>query len=303
MTSARLGFVILSHDNPKQLLRLTSRLNSMFGFPPIACHHDFSKSNLNEPSFTHNIEFVKPHIVTARGRWSVVEATISALRVLMERSDAPQWFTIISGADYPIKPASVILSDFGDTECDAFIHAVSIDPSAAASPFQQRAVWRYFRPHLELPTWLQRYMPFAENRALPRWWPSRKHPFSNVFRCYAGSQFFSGNARCARRILSFHSSASDLKDFFVRWKVPSPEEAYFQCIVVNDTSLTVSSDNRRYIDWSPGTGHPKTLTKADLPALVRSNAHFARKFDPALDDEIYVRLDETLSSAGAARPP
>ena len=35
-----LGFVLLTHDRPQQAARLVKRLNAMFGFPPIAWHHD-----------------------------------------------------------------------------------------------------------------------------------------------------------------------------------------------------------------------------------------------------------------------
>jgi hypothetical protein len=41
--SAAIGFIILSHDKPAQLLRLVRRLMKLYGDPPIVCHHDFSK--------------------------------------------------------------------------------------------------------------------------------------------------------------------------------------------------------------------------------------------------------------------
>ena len=58
-----LGFVILTHDNPPQILRLINRLVSMFDNPPIVCHHDFSKCDLDTNLFPPNVSFVLPHFV------------------------------------------------------------------------------------------------------------------------------------------------------------------------------------------------------------------------------------------------
>ncbi len=50
----KIGFAILSHTEPEQLLRLVRTLNSMFGDPPIVCHHDFSQCSLHEALFPTN---------------------------------------------------------------------------------------------------------------------------------------------------------------------------------------------------------------------------------------------------------
>ena len=58
----RIGFSILSHNEPEQLLRLVKTLNAMFGDPPIVCHHNFSQCSLDEALFPTNVRFVHPHI-------------------------------------------------------------------------------------------------------------------------------------------------------------------------------------------------------------------------------------------------
>jgi hypothetical protein len=65
--SVKIGFGILTYNAPGQLLRLVKTLNAMFGDPPIVCHHDFSKSSLDEALFPRNVRFVHPHIVTGWG--------------------------------------------------------------------------------------------------------------------------------------------------------------------------------------------------------------------------------------------
>ena len=50
----------------------------------------------------------------------------------------------------------------------------------------------------------------------------------------------------------------------------------------------------RYIDWTTGPEHPRTLRMDDLENLSNSNALFARKLDEKVDseliDSLYARL-------------
>ena len=49
--SKRIGFVILSHNNPQQLLRLVRCLQRIYDNPPIAIHHDIGQSPLRRRRF------------------------------------------------------------------------------------------------------------------------------------------------------------------------------------------------------------------------------------------------------------
>ena len=44
--STKVGFVILSHAYPDQVLRLAKTLTAMFDGPPVVCHHDFTQAPL-----------------------------------------------------------------------------------------------------------------------------------------------------------------------------------------------------------------------------------------------------------------
>ncbi len=294
-----LGFVILTHEKPPQILRLINRLVAMFGETPIVCHHDFSKCDLDLGLFPRNVSFVRPHIVTYRAGWSLVTATIAGLRALYDRKDAPEWFTLLSGADYPIKPAEVILGELQESSYDAFLEYGLIDPESAKNDHEKRCVWRYFRRHVQLPGFAQRFMPFSENRALPAWFPMAPIPFSSQFRCYAGSQFFTANRKSAQYILEWHSRGNALAKHYERSRVPVPDKSYFLCGLCNEPGLRILNDNRRYIIWRPGIGHPKTLTMADLPLLLKSPAHFARKFD--LNDPVLDEIDKVIDRTFAGQ--
>jgi hypothetical protein len=106
-----IGIVLITHQKPDQIIRLVTRLNSMFGEPAIVCHHDFSKCALPLSAFPGNVSFVRPHLPTRWGDFSLVEATVRALQQMYLAPAAPDWVVLLSGADYPIKPAAKILHD------------------------------------------------------------------------------------------------------------------------------------------------------------------------------------------------
>lgn len=92
-------FVVLSHEQPSQIIRLLETLNQLFDEPPICVHHDQSKSSLDtqqlESRATHVVE---DHAATEWGGFSLVDATISALKLMQERTGLPNWTFVISGA-------------------------------------------------------------------------------------------------------------------------------------------------------------------------------------------------------------
>src|SRR5262249_37084901 len=118
-------------------------------------------------------------------------------------------------------------------------------------------------------------------------------PFSSQFRCYAGSQWFSARRNCAEHILQWHSLNASFARHYSRTHVP--DESYFHSILGNSTQFSVSQDCKRYVDWSAGGNSPKTLGIEDLPDILASTAHFARKFDPLHDSEILDHLDRLLA--------
>jgi hypothetical protein len=54
----------------------------------------------------------------------------------------------------------------------------------------------------------------------------------------------------------------------------------------------------RFIDWSLGGHHPKTLGMEDVPRILESGAHFARKFDMAQDPDVLDAIDAAVDAAG-----
>jgi hypothetical protein len=305
--SLKIGFAILTHNQPEQLLRLVKTLNAQFDRPAIACHHDFGKCPLDETLFPPNVRFVHPHIVTRWGSMKMCLAALSAFRVL-RKCDVPDWFFLLSGSDYLIAPGDRVVSELAESQYDAYLDHRELTQDG---PYpEQTALHGFGRPD---------WVPLAFDRygSDGFWWPrpnktlllAGSFPFVRKFkqvrhpklgailrkiqsnrpaRVYGGDFWLHGNQRAIDRLLD--PSMQKLIGYFT--PRPIPEESMFHTALCNEPMLRVSKDHKRYVDWTKGGAHPKWLDVSDLPALHMSGAYFARKIQ---DPELLARLDDELS--------
>jgi hypothetical protein len=284
----KIGFVLLTHANSSQILRLVGTLNRMFNSPPIACHHDFSKCWLEESKFPDNVIFVKPSLNTCWGAFSLVEAMLAAMKLLLSHTETLDWIILLSGTDYPIKNAQTIYKDLSAATVDAFVEHIHLHPKYPLDSAQKEYRPRYFR--IMLP-FTKRQIPL--NRIpipLPFWLMREFTVWRGGFECYVGSQWFCTTRKCAQYLLDFHNSHSSMLQFFRG--VPCSDEVYFQSIICNAPDLKTENNNLRYIEMLGA--HAKTLTSADLSKLLTSRAHFARKFDMSIDSDVLDAIDEAI---------
>lgn len=302
--SPKIGFVLLTHNKPSQAIRLVTKLNRMFDAPPICWHHDFTQCDIPPDSITENVSLVRPHFRTGWALFAVVDAMLAALKLHFRAKTAPDWVVFLSGADFPIKPADKILHDLSTSQYDAHIHHEKIRYKQYEREWQELCYKRYCSLRFRIPVVTRRLKlsqrtirfshPFITTPFLP---------FSNAFSCFAGEHWFCANRTAAEYLLHFHESKPALANHYRRTEralvnyhrrpieLICPEESYYQTILCNAPHLRISQDHRRYIDWSQNAAHPKTLLMEDLPKLLASEAHFARKFDSDVDGKILDALD------------
>jgi hypothetical protein len=274
-----IGFVILSHSNPEQLLQLTRRIGSMFPDAKISCAHDFGQTPLDPGSYPTFVSFVRPHVSTRWGHISLVHAAMRALRELYEKED-PDWFVLMSGSDYPVVTADTILSELKTGRYDAYLDFREVTYGFSRPGWVPLAYDRYVaKVVINYPSVTKRLRPTRRTLFIRHpWlaWPF--HPFRSNLRCFGGDHWFTANRRVARVLLDEYENGERLIKHFS--KRPVPEEAFYHTVICNQPGLRVSGDNKRYADWSLGEAHPKFLDVGDLPAIAASGAYFARKFRP-----------------------
>ena len=306
---SKIGFILLTHANPEQSLRLVRGLNLLYDEPPIVCHHDFSQCALDKSLFPRNVRFVDPHYPTFWGCFSIIPATLAAIRLLMEDKSDPDWFYLLSGSDYPSSPPQNVHRLLDETTFDAFIDYREIAWPAKPVEDQESIPHGFGRPsYLSLA--YKRYcavmvprpskgnpMSFPpEGRSYlrhPLWRTLASGPFTAQFRCYAGEHWFTANRKAAEVLLRGDGSTMRLLEYLRRRECP--EECFYHSILAN-ANLKVSADNLRYIDWPTGDSwHPKVLTVDDLPSIWESGAHFARKMPQG--SPVIEELDNRLGLA------
>lgn len=238
------SFAILNHENPARLLRLINALNGMFDTPPISCHHDFGQCVLREEDFPSNVVFVRPSISTNWGGFSLVEASVMALRNCL--SFAPRWTYLLSGADHPISTPQRMLQDLQAEPWSAHMHLERIDPECIQRPWHITCIDRY----LARDGWPEGYA------------------------CYAGSQWMTLGLRAIHYLSECFAQNHPLISRYRECEIP--DESLFHTLLANNPSLKLNSRNWTYVDWGPGC--PKYLTTEDLDAARNSGCHFARKF-------------------------
>jgi hypothetical protein len=294
----KFGFVVLSHSEPAQLLRLTRTLTKLYENPPILCHHNFTRCSLDVNQFPGSCQFLHPHIDTGWGDISLVRAGLAAIEALYQR-DGWDWFFLLSGSDYPVAlPETIrhelLLADFDallDSRLVEYVRGEDIvrpdengEFSFSTSYWPSVAYDRYITHHVSYPSLTKQFTPCK------RWLKVRKPAWLRIlgkwpvnFRVYGGDHWFGGNRRTAEVLLR-HPQQHAILTFFTSKIIP--DEAVYHTIIGN-SDLTLSRlGNRRFSKWPEFGGHPKWLGAEDFSGIKNSSAWFARKFlpeDPVLD--------------------
>lgn len=296
-----IGFVILSHRGSDLLGRLIEVLNEQYHTPPIAVHQDFGQDDLAGYEAPDNVRFVRPHVATGWGRYGVVEGALKALRLLYDTSD-PDWFFLLSAADYPAMPGAAVRAELANAAVDAFMDIHDFGGAQAQArlvgsanpqlshfdnPPNRRMTWgRYVGAQLWLPILrrkpsgglrLGRYTLHLPYRAFGS-------PFTPERPCFYGDHWFAGNRRVAQILLQPDRFDGQVERALKHRSVP--EEAYYHSVLCARPELTISRDNRRFAEWNGGGAHPSDLTPDNTRRAFAAKAFFARKYtpgSPALD--------------------
>jgi hypothetical protein len=299
---APLGFIILSHAELEPLQRLIRALNRTYNDPPIAIHHDFSQSSIDITELRGDIRFVNPSLVTRWGHISLVHATLAALRDLYDHRD-PEWFTILSTSDYPIMPGRQVIKELQESKFDAYLDYLPVERSPAdisatklgrpQSEWQRNAYDRYVAKTIKLPSavaWPTQNRPQIVIRSYFLLAPFL--PYSPSWKCYAGDFWFTANSKAAKILLS---NAPNIKKTLVHLRKRfAGDETFYHTVLANQTNLRICPTNKRYSQWLFRARNPTILEIADLPAIVHSACHFARKFSHHRDSTILDELDRLL---------
>lgn len=314
-------YLVFSHTNPEQLVRLARTLRNLSTAGAIAIHHDPGGAPLKLDDFDgiENLHFV-PHAV--RGEWgdfSQVEQFLHAMDWCMSNLDF-DWLVTLTGQTYPLGRLEAFEQALGASPFDAFLHHFDALNTSQWPPgtAEMRCFYRYFklpkfRYHHKLPKslrtclrrareWFNSHQSLVRIVPLPKSVPTRlgfrrlSVPFGDDFRLYGGSTAMNVNRRSIEYLLAFVRQNRWYLRFFRRCALP--DEEFFVTILANNRTLQISDENLRFIKWpSEHAASGAVITSADLDEALNSRAPFGLKFDLNVDRQVIDRLDQLMGLA------
>jgi len=275
----RIAYVILAHQLPEQLVRLVRRLDSPGALFLVHINrrsddaiYRVARAGLAE---LDNVVFLRRHKLYW-GAFGHVRATIEGLDELYRRSAQFDYVALLTGQDYPIKPASAIERTLAQSGGRSFM-AYDRLPGGLADGMERITYWhsrRIGRPrgwHLRLP--------------IRRQFPQQLVP-------YGGSSYWWLSREAVDYVRSFVAEQPRFYRFFKH--VDVPHEIFFHTILLNSPLRdSVVNDELRYVDWTRKP-MPAIFGVGDLELLRRSPKLLARKLDSTVDAEILDLIDREL---------
>jgi len=302
-------YLIASHKNPEQTSRLAKVIRNGSPNSLILVHHDHSSSAFNDSCLEGlaNVVLVPNSVHIEWGGISMIKMVLHCIRYMLDKSITFDWLVLISGQDYPVKSLQRIEQDLAETEYDGFMTYFSLfnSDSLTRKLIFDRYYFRYFKlpTHWRITSILSRIKKINERQPFVRIFPGLRNAsprigfrryrtiFSESFQCCKGQFWFMLNRKSVCFLENFLSEHPDTLKYYSRSMIP--DESLIQTILSNNEGLKIKNDHLRFMDWSVSNlSHPKVLGIDDFEEMVSSGAHFARKFDIAVDSDVLDMLDE-----------
>ncbi|WP_029905208.1 beta-1,6-N-acetylglucosaminyltransferase [Prevotella sp. 10(H)] len=229
----KICYLILAHNNFLHLDRLIDALNDIE--TSFYIHIDKKAADKYTSTF-QNVKIIPEHTDINWGGFSMVKATLSLMKYGIEYSPEADYYILISGVDYPVRPKSFLKSllEKGKEYIDIAPVPVPYKPVERYENYY----FDYNRRNIKL------FNPkFLTEVLLKKIGVKRKAPF----KVYAGTQWFSLTNNCVKYILETADEDRRYIDFFKHTLVP--DEAFFQTIIGNSPFRNNTAANLTYTDW------------------------------------------------------
>lgn len=290
-------YVVLSHRQPDQVLRLARTLRTGSPSCTLVLHHDDRHVGLDETALAAlgRVERVLPPTPVAWGWTSQLDMLVRCLRHALDRVDF-EWLVVLSGQDYPIRPLEVSERELRERPWDAYVERVPVAPPSwsrtEADEFARRYFYRY-RP-IRPPGPVLRRVVSAARPLLTL----REMPWGTVLGV-RGRRLSEHTQRGADWLTLSRAAVEAVVDgdpVLMRHyrRALMPTESYPHTVLHTTVGMQLSGDTRRFTRWDPGSPNPAVLGVDDLDAMLASGNDFARKFDPDVDARVLDELDRVV---------
>ena len=290
---ARIAYILLCHKDPEGVIAQAQRLTAVGDFIAIhfdarAAARDFDKISAALAS-NPNVAFAKKRIKCGWGGWSLVGATLLALRAAVETFPRATHFYMLSGDCMPTKTAEFAHAFLDADEVD-YIESFDFYGSdwIKTGIKEERLTYRHWfneRTHKRL--------FYASLNLQRRLGLSRKVPAD--IQMQIGSQWWCLRRRTVEWVLDFIENRPDVMRFFkTSW---IPDETFFQTIVRHLVpEAEIRSRTLTFLMFTD-YGMPVSFYNDNYDLLLSQDYLFARKISPDAQD-LKDRLGKLYAATG-----
>ena len=273
---ARIAYILLTHKDPEGVIAQAQRLTAAGDF--VAIHFDANGGRApydqiraalkDNPAVT----FARRRIACGWGEWSLVQATLEALRAAVAAFPRATHFYMLSGDCMSIKSAAYA-HDLLDRESVDYIEAFDFFASdwIKTGIKEERLIYRHFVNERKHKALFYRAMDVQRKLGLARRVPQD-------LQIMIGSQWWCLRRRTVEAVLEFCRRRRDIIRFFrTTW---IPDETFFQTIVhhlVPEVEIRLRTLTfLMFTDY----GMPVTFYNDHYDLLLSQDYLFARKISP-----------------------
>jgi hypothetical protein len=280
----KVAYLILAHANPAMLKELVAALNKPKEM--VFVHIDKKTAILPfEKLLAGRCTFIARRENISWGGFSMVQATLNLMQAALAAGTF-DYYCLLSGCDYPIKPVPAFESFLAAHAGNEYIGCRNI---AGLPPKFKKRYTGFFL--FENRSAFLKKLNFGLTKIQRLFYKRKPYAGRPVF---YGSQWWTLTGACVSYILGFVAKRPGCTSYFKYTHVP--DEMFFHTIIAGSAfSDKIQNDNLRYIVFGKGQASPKVWTMADKETLLQSPAYFARKFDLAIDRDIVECLKNLLN--------
>ncbi|MDS9468549.1 DUF5928 domain-containing protein [Paracoccus sp. MBLB3053] len=288
---ARIAFILLCHKDPKGVVAQANRLTASGDY--VSIHFD-ARANLRDFELIRSELADNPSVVFAAkrwkcgwGEWSLVGATLEAVRAAVASFPLATHFYMLSGDCMPIKSAEYAHAFLDAEDCDYIENFDFFESDWIKTGFkEERLIYRHWFNERTQP---KRF--YASYELQKRFKITRQIPSDIQVRI--GSQWWCLRRQTVERVLEFCASRPDVMRFFATTWIP--DETFFQTVVPHVVPRKeLRPRTLTYLVFTD-YGMPVTFYNDHYDLLMGQNYLFARKISPEA-----LRLRERLGALWAA---
>jgi hypothetical protein len=294
-------YCVLVHKNPSQIKELISLLQDDHSLFFIHLDKKINLNSYKELLNQKNCFFVKKRVACSWGKYSLVQATLNAMKEVHDLinanySGAKYHFIMLSGEDLPLTTNQQIQEYLSSNTETSFINywELPYEKWWQGGLFRLENLYLFeYKKHPKWNYWLNRAIKKLQfNFLLPL--NQFKKRFSG-FKIYGSSQWMLLNQDLVAFVLK--ESCDNPKFNSIFKYVLAPDELYFATLILNydkQKQFKINNVTSHLVCFNGADPSPKYLQIEDIEKNDNENLLFARKFDPSLNQNAIEFVKKTL---------